>query len=288
MNTSFYNDKLTVIVVSFHSEHIIEDLINTIEKNIKILVIENSLNKKLKLNLEKKYKNIKVIIPEKNLGVGGGINLGFGLVKTKFALHLSADTVPDKDMINILLRNAEKIKNFSLLAPKIQNFKYGNELYIEKNISKNYHKMKYIIGAALLFNMKSLEKTGYFDENIFMYYEEVDLYFRCLKLGLDIYLIDDAKIIHHGASSTNENFRHEITLNRNWHYCWSKFYHYKKNYGYFYGIRKTYFNLLRSMVTYLIYFIIRNKKSSLHMAEIQGFTASYLLRKSYRRPSINT
>ena len=121
-----------------------------------------------------------------------------------------------------------------------------------------------------------------------MYYEEVDLYFRCLKLGLDIYLIDDAKIIHHGASSTNENFRHEITLNRNWHYCWSKFYHYKKNYGYFYGIRKTYFNFLRSMVTYLIYFIIRNNKSSLHMAEIQGFTASYLLRKSYRRPSINT
>ena len=190
-------------------------------------------------------------------------------------------------MINILLEHAKKIKDFSVLAPKIKNFKYGDELYIEKNIDKKYHKMKYIIGAALLFDMKSLEKTGYFDENIFMYYEEVDFYFRCLKVGLDIYLIDDAKLVHHGASSTNQNYKHEITLNRNWHYCWSKFYHYKKNYSYLYGLRKTYFNFLRSFVTYLIYFTLRNKKASLHMAEMQGFMTSYFLRKSYRRPKIN-
>ena len=36
--------------------------------------------------------------------------------------------------------------------------------------------MKLITGCALLFNMESLSKTGYFDENIFLYYEEHDLY----------------------------------------------------------------------------------------------------------------
>ena len=45
-------------------------------------------------------------------------------------------------------------------------------------------------------NMKALSKTGYFDENIFLYYEEHDLYFRCNKLNLPIYLIDDAKVFH--------------------------------------------------------------------------------------------
>ena len=48
MNTRTYNDRLTVIIVSFHSNQIIENLINVIEKNIKVLVIENSLDKKLK------------------------------------------------------------------------------------------------------------------------------------------------------------------------------------------------------------------------------------------------
>ena len=59
MNFKTYNDKLTVIIVTFHSNHIIENLINTIEKNIKVLVIENSLDNKLKSDLEKNLKMFK-------------------------------------------------------------------------------------------------------------------------------------------------------------------------------------------------------------------------------------
>ena len=289
MNSRTYNDRLTVIIVSFHSNLIIENLINVIEKNIKVLVIENSLDKKLKIDLEKKFENVQVIIPIKNLGNGAGINLGFSLVKTEFSLYLDVDTVPDKDMINILLENTKKIKNFSMLTPKVQNFNYGEDLYIEHNKNKKYHKMKFVTGCALLFNMVSLNEAGFFDENIFLYYEEHDLYHRCLKLGLDIYLIDDAKIIHHGSSAINKKYNYEIYLNRNWHYCWSKFYYFKKNYGYFYGIKKTIPNFLRAFRKYLYYTLIRDKNNSLlHRAEIQGLIASYFLKKSSRRPNINT
>ena len=83
MNPRIYNKKLTVIIVSFHSNHIIENLINVLEKNIKIIVIENSLDNKLKINLEKKFENVQVVIPKKNLGNGGGINLGLSLAKTE-------------------------------------------------------------------------------------------------------------------------------------------------------------------------------------------------------------
>ena len=288
MNQRIYNDKLTVIVVSFHSSQIIESLINAIEENIKILIIENSLNNKVKLDLEKKFENVQVIIPTKNLGNGGGINLGLSLVKTEFSLYLDADITPHKDMINILLQNAETIKNFSILAPKEKNYNYGKDQYIKHDKSKNYHKMKFITGCALLFNMSSLNKTGYFDENIFLYYEEHDLYHRCLKLGLDIYLIDDAKFVHYGTSSTDKSYNHEIYLNRNWHYCWSKFYYFKKNYGYFYGIKKTIPNFLRALRKYLFYKIIRdNNNSSLHKAEILGLLTSYFLKKSTRRPTID-
>ena len=289
MNSRIYNEKLTVIIVSFHSNHVIENLINVLEQNIKIIVIENSLDYKLKSNLEKKFKNVKVIIPKQNLGNGGGINLGLSLAKTDFSLYLDADTVPEKDMIDVLLKNTEKIKNFSILAPKEQNYNYGEDQYIQHEKNETCHRMKFITGCALLFNMESLNKTGYFDENIFLYYEEHDLYHRCLKLGLDIYLIDDAKFIHHGTSSTNSNYNYEIYLNRNWHYCWSKFYYFKKNYGYFYGIKKTIPNFLRALRKYIFYKITGNKKnSSLHIAELQGLMSSYFLRKSSRRPKINT
>ena len=288
MNYGIYNEKLTIILVSFHSNHIIENLINTLEKNIRIIVVENSLNKEIKPYLEKKFKNVQVIIPKENLGQGGGINLGLSLVKTEFSLYLDIDTVPDQDMIEILLKNAEKIKNFSILAPKVKNFNYTDELYIEHNKDKNCHKMKFITGCALLFNMRILNKIGYFDENIFLYYEEHDLYYRCLKFGFAIYLIDDAKLIHQGSSSINKNYDYEINLTRNWHYCWSKFYYFKKNYGYFYGIKKTIPNFLRALRKYLFYKFVGDKKnSSLRMAEMQGLMASYFLRKSLRRPRIN-
>ena len=108
MNSGIYNDKITIIIVSFHSNQIIENLINSIEKNIKILIVENSLDQKLKIDLEKKFKNVQVIIPKRNLGNGGGINFGMRLVKTKFSLYLDADVIPDKNMTNVLLKNTDR------------------------------------------------------------------------------------------------------------------------------------------------------------------------------------
>ena len=148
--------------------------------------------------------------------------------------------------------------------------------------------MKFITGCALLFNMEALNKTGYFDENIFLYYEEHDLYHRSLKLGLNIYLIDEAKYTHGGTSSTDPNYMHEIYLNRNWHYCWSKFYFYKKHYNYLYAFIKTFPNLVRAF-KYYIYFKFKKDEYNirLHKAELSGLFSAYMLKKSYYRPNIN-
>ena len=54
-------NEITVIFVSFHSAHIIEESIKTIDKRIKIIVVENSKDLTLKSHLEKKYANIELI-----------------------------------------------------------------------------------------------------------------------------------------------------------------------------------------------------------------------------------
>ena len=56
MNQNNYNNKITIIIVTFHSNEIVENLIRSIDSEIKILVIENSLEYQLKSNLEKKYR----------------------------------------------------------------------------------------------------------------------------------------------------------------------------------------------------------------------------------------
>ena len=62
-----YDNKVTVVAVSFFSESIIENLIKSIGSHIRIIIVENSLNLSLKNNIEKKYKNVEVFIPEKNV-----------------------------------------------------------------------------------------------------------------------------------------------------------------------------------------------------------------------------
>ena len=54
MNLINYNKEITVITVSYHSSYIIENLIKALDENIKIIIIENSLDKKFKENLEEK------------------------------------------------------------------------------------------------------------------------------------------------------------------------------------------------------------------------------------------
>ena len=61
-------NEITVLFVSYHSDDIIEKSIMTIDKNIKIIVVENSKNNILKNKLEEKYSNVKVIIPQENAG----------------------------------------------------------------------------------------------------------------------------------------------------------------------------------------------------------------------------
>ena len=57
------------------SKNIIEKPISQIPSEIPIIVVENSKDIELKSILEKKYENVKVIIPNTNKGNGGGVNV---------------------------------------------------------------------------------------------------------------------------------------------------------------------------------------------------------------------
>ncbi len=78
---------LTVIIVTFKTnEEILFNCLDSIKKGVKILVVENSSNQEFKKKIENKYNNVNVILSGKNLGYGGGNNLGLKNTKTRFAL----------------------------------------------------------------------------------------------------------------------------------------------------------------------------------------------------------
>ena len=68
---------LTVIIVTFKTnEEILFNCLDSIKEEVKVLLVENSSNQEFKNKIENKYNNVHVILSGKNLGYGGGNNLG--------------------------------------------------------------------------------------------------------------------------------------------------------------------------------------------------------------------
>ena len=77
------NKELTIVFSSYASDKLLEKILKRFDKEFKTIIIENSLNKKIKLYLERKFKNVTVIIPKQNLGLAKSYNLGIKKTKTK-------------------------------------------------------------------------------------------------------------------------------------------------------------------------------------------------------------
>ena len=280
-------NEITVLFVSYHSDDIIEKSIMTIDKNIKIIVVENSKNEILKNKLEKKYSNVKVIIPKENLGNGAGINYGIKHIDTIYAFYLDVDTEVFPDTIQNLISAAKEVKEFSILAPKINNFEYKKECYMDFQNKSKYSKMKFVTGCALFFDLKIFKEIGFFDEKIFLYYEENDFYERCLSKKKYIFLVENSKINHKGNSSVDEKYKDEIEINRNWHLMWSTFYFYKKHFGNIKAFIKISPKFTSAFFKFIIFFLINNKKKrDIYYARFNGSLNSIIGKKSWFRPKI--
>ena len=84
---------LSIIIVSYNSEKLLNKIIKKIPKENEIIIIENSLKVDVKKDFEKKYNNTKVIIPAKNLGYASAFNLGFKKSKNNYVLSLTPDVI---------------------------------------------------------------------------------------------------------------------------------------------------------------------------------------------------
>ena len=284
---------LTLVFLSFHSEHHIRRLVKNIDSKYPIIVIENSGNKKLKSELEDTYKNVSVEICDENLGFSKGMNLGIKLSKTPFVFINPADVSISNESLKLLNEIIINFKNFGMLSPVYRDKSIHSNYQIWTNNKKDEEvilsgkkfKLKEVdfIDGTIILN-KDLLNNMLFDENIFIYFETMDLCKRLSDKKIKMYAIDEITFDHFGGQSHDEKYDHEAHLSRNWHYNWSKFYFYNKHNNYLYALRKILPNLAKSIVRYLKNFFIDKKKRELYFAEFNGIISSILKKKSDYRP----
>ena len=278
-------ENTTFIIVTYKSEKIIHSCLDSLPENSLKIIIENSQNLNLKTDLEKKYKNLKVLINQ-NSGFGASNNLGINDCNTQFAYILNPDVSFRKDTFSNLSKSCLGISDFAILSPI-----HGNKNYPNYKIRNNYDnknsdilEVDDIDGFSMLLNKNSFEEKSYFDENFFLYLENDDLCLRIKKTNEKIYIINNSLIDHIGASSSNVNQNKEIEYLRNWHWMWSKFYFNKKHKGYLVAFFKVFSNLISAKIKFIYYFLTFNShKRNIYLMRILGLLNSMLLKKSFYR-----
>ena len=279
-----FEKKITVIIVSFRSAHIIEKCIKSINSNIKIIVVENSDNIQIKNYLEDKFSNVEVIIAKENLGYGKANNLGISKVSTQYVFILNPDTTLEENCLKELYKALLILRNdFSIIAPNLLN---NHDYFLNQNNDlkkKSILEVDYVKGFAMLINLKKVIFQKIFDENFFLFLEEIDLCKRIKNDGGKIFVVQESKVQHLAKQASGNSLN--IELCRNWHWMWSLFYYNRKHFGVLTAYKVTFLKFISSVIKLFIALILFNKKNILiYYYRINGLFNAFLKRPAWLRP----
>ena len=282
---------LTLIFGAYFSHKHIYRICKKTSKKFKIIVIENSLDRKFKQEIEKKYKNTSVIIPDGNVGLAKSYNIGIKKSKTKYVYLNCPDMSISNKSLEDLIECAEKLDNFCVLAPNYENTNYFNnyvgkdfELKIfPKKIQKyKLKKVDFIDNSFFMLTKKA--KKYLFDEKYFLYSENLDFCLKLKKNSKKNYISEKIRFKHYVSDSVDKKYGVVSELTRAWHYNWSKFYYYKKNYSYLYALRKILPNIIKAIKKIIINIFLFDKKNLIiGVTELNGILCSILCLKSFYR-----
>ncbi len=297
MNTNFLSE-ITVVILTYKTDRdILYNCLNSIDKKVKIQIIENSTKFEKKDEFLKKFSNLSIDCTGENLGFGKGSNFGFKKINTKFVLSLSPDTICDKSFFDNLKMYLDGNFDFSLLGVNFYkedirqtghlSYGYFQKNKNEKKFNETLIEVDWIIGCAMIINLDKFKDRKVFDENIFIYFEDFDLCMGMIKKGIKVFSSKILYIKHIGNSSSiavNPEFKDSASKFRTWHWRWSQFYFHKKNYGYFYAYRKCFFKLIKYLVLMFFFKILFDKKKfDLNKYGFLGLINSILGNKPFYR-----
>jgi len=211
-----------------------------------IIVVDNaSTDASLSLlrNFRRRLKNFKLIENKENLGFGRANNKGLALSKGKYVLFLNSDTLlmdsffpnlilaleknPNLGALSVSLRNPDGslqlnggyfpnlfrvftwmflLDHFPIISSLLKPFHHYPKIQGESFFNPVGYQVDWVTGAFLMGKRDIFKKIGGFDEDFFMYAEDLDICFRVKREGFDVMLFPDYFIIHFGGKSSNSEF----------------------------------------------------------------------------------
>jgi len=224
----------------------------------RIVVADNSAEKASLRDAVEPFPRVTLIELERNIGFSAANDRAASQADEKYLFFLNPDTRIGKGTLDSMVEFLEEHPEFGIIGPKnvgpdgeiqqscrkfpsyrtaiANRYSLLTRLFPNNTISKEYlmtsidrtepREVDWVSGAALMILRRDFEKLGGFDENFWMYAEDVDLCYRLNRMGKKVCYYPSASVVHRiGCSSRRNRFRALWERHR------SMYTYYKKHYS---------------------------------------------------------
>ncbi|MBN4085247.1 glycosyltransferase family 2 protein [Flavobacteriaceae bacterium AH-315-B10] len=247
--------KLSIVILNYNVRYFLELCLKSVEAAIssidaEIIVVDNNSTDESCKMVKQLFQDVILIEIKENFGFSKGNNQGVKIAKGEYICILNPDTVVAEDTFTSIISFSQEKENIGIVGCKLID---GTGQFLpesKRNIptvkvaankifgnSKKYYanyinqdetgKVDILVGAFMFIKRNVYRKVNGFDEDYFMYGEDIDLSYRVLNAGFDNYYFADTKIIHYKGESTLKNKNYAKDFYNSMQIFYKK--HFKKN-----------------------------------------------------------
>ena len=227
---------VAIIILTWNNSEITVGCLQTLRKlaypRFWIAVVDNNSSDGTVDVVRKQFPECTLITNPQNLGFAGGANIGIRHAirdGAEFVLLLNNDTVVPVNLIDILVDRAESQLETGIFMPRISKSSgdqaewfIGSRQHwltldardfsasgMRNTADLQDNQVDFLFGTAMFIRANVFEKIGLFDEDYFLYYEDMDFCNRARRAGYQLRVVHEITVKHQISASTKvqESFR---------------------------------------------------------------------------------
>jgi GT2 family glycosyltransferase len=280
---------LTVITVTHNGGLVIEGLLKSLPGNVRLIVIDNASTDNTLDIVRTVRPDAQIIRNSIGLGYGVAASQGLKAVTTEFALLANPDSLLGEEALTALLSAASDFPDAAMFGPVHKDGKGNIEASHDVTLwnRSRFGKLAYDVvpqgpicveflsGAVNLVRMSAIRDVGYYDPEIYLYFEDDDMCLRLRNKGHSLILVANAVVTHLNGGSVRPN--RYYYWEKYWNIAWSRIYFEQKHCGRARAIKLALGRGLKFAGKGIVYaFVLQHAKSWRDIARSAGTFAAML------------
>ena len=211
--------KVSVIVVNFngmpHLEACLSSILNQTYQNLEVILVDNGSTDGSLDYARHRFPNLLIVENKENLGYPGGINRGVAHAAGEYIAPLNFDTEVEQNWLASMVSFMDENHQIGAVTPKtllyhdktkigtlglnihITGLGFARGLGQADSESPNEPlRVAGVSGCSFIIRKEILEQMGGLNEDIFMYYDDVDLSWTINLMGYEIYCLPESIVYH--------------------------------------------------------------------------------------------